>query len=173
MTSVEFFRRFFIDFMSNVESVTKQRIDIGNLFLEMPIQKLEDFLSKDLYVEFTDFTNSNMDKTNAVSNGFIEYEMILNARRFGRAYNAVHFKKISKDITEYITRHFTVKRKMDDVKMDIVGFAASAPVSARGLRFNIYKGYLSKISLTYIEEYLGQMVKEGLLKKKGIYYALP
>jgi len=97
----------------------------------------------------------------------------INTRRFGRVYNTIQFSKMNKEIVDHLNRDVLLRKKMEDIKMDILGFATSAPVSARSLRFSIYKDYLRKVPVTYIENFLDEMVSQKLLKKKGVQYILP
>ena len=173
MVDADFFKKFFRDFLTNLGKVSGKNAGVEQLFFEMPLQKLEDFVDSSLYSEFSDFTNTRIDKNGNISTDFIDYVVNLNARRFGKVYNSIHFTKISKKIIDYINSNFSMSDKMNKLKSDIIDFAVSAPVSARSLRFQIYRGYIKKIPIAYIEKFLEGMAREGLLKKKGGEYVLP
>jgi len=173
MIDITFFKTFFHDYMVNLKEHGKETVMAESLFFETPIQKFQNYVRTELFTEFMDFTNENMDKAGNVHTDFIEYKVSINTRRFGRVYNTIQFSKMNKEIVDHLNRDVLLRKKMEDIKMDILGFATSAPVSARSLRFSIYKDYLRKVPVTYIENFLDEMVSQKLLKKKGVQYILP
>jgi hypothetical protein len=163
-----FFRDFFVEYLLRNENMLGMKIKIAEMFLPIPIKKLDDFTDKLKFKAFIDFTNLKMDEHKVVKLEFIEYEMKINIPSFFSSKSFVHFKKISTSICNHVEHKIKMIHKFDEIRNDIVAFAEFAPVSARDIRLNMFKDHLKGFKIKEVDDYLGKMVEMGLLKRKGI-----
>ena len=166
MDDYHFIVHFFLEFLQKV-SEARRNIGISTLFMENDLEFIEYMSQPEKYDKFMDITNSFI-KNDVVSiNDNVEYTIYLKMKKFGKSKEVLKFTSISMDMRDHIVQEMRNKEILDEIRTDILDYAYAAPLTAKLLKQNVFKGELKKVPTSVVNNYLDLLCVLGFMRRKG------